>query len=410
MALRNASDAKRKKRDQADVSSRQERDAGQPDLFATEEGEPAEFAYEYTAAYIPYRGRKYVSENLLGKDFAFLRRPTNGVSPAFRVTFPDGHYFRKDGFDILSYDDKFFWPIRIGGREWDGRHLTEWEILHELKTGNWNVLRTFADIANVPDPPRPTRSEEDLVGVREFGCQAREFIVAEAKQLAHENILLHDGKAWFRGGEPVYANSLFWTFVPDVANTGADRSARIGEWLNVGSANFNTCQRMFRAGEFQLTDRYDDAEAAAAQHSVHAPMIEVLRPEMMRLVPARLRMDAIFRSAYGFSSWALHRWRRSGASDYERRLRELAWTIYDGGREDGDPEAIDSARLNALSRLRQFCETDELPEDRPHSFGMLAWDVRRFWETEKTYIRRVLRRQPPSFSPEDAAALEALAK
>lgn len=354
---------------------------------ADEDIVPAKFSFAFRAAFIPRRARKTQTELFLGHDFASLRRPNSGVEVAFRVTFPHRRWDYQKDFEILAYKDTLWWPLCMLCWEWEG-HLSEQDFLTELESGNWNLLFTFAGLIGDPTRPRPSRKVEDLIGARDISSNW-EIIASKARKLAHENFVLFGGKAWVRGGEPVYLNSSHWTYEAVAANPGADRSPR--PWAdgpNKPPGDFESGQRAIREGNFRTADRYDEADAIAREHSARAPHIDVLMPNMLRLVPARARLDAIFRMAFLFSLWA-HKNRGSALDD---RLIAITDSIIDAADEKGDDLLLDETRLRALKPLSDFIGEKGLPE-RPITFETLRWDLRPFWSDERRFVVKALKRQ-----------------
>lgn len=355
---------------------------------ADEDIVPAKFSFAFRASFIPRRARKTQTELFLGHDFASLRRPSSGVEVAFRVTFPHRRRDYQKDFEILAYKDTLWWPLCMLCREWEG-HLSEQDCLTELESGNWNLLFTFAGVIGDPTRPRPNRKVEDLIGARDISCPNWEIIAGNAKKMAYENFVLFGGKAWVRGGEPVYLNSSNWTYTAVAANPGADRSPRPrADWPNELPGDFAVAQRAIREGKFRTADRYDEADAIAREHSARAPHIDVLMPNMLRLVPARARLDAIFRNALRFSLWA----HKSLGSALDDRLFAITDSIIDAADEKGDDLLLDETRLRALKPLSDFIEEKGLPE-RPSTFDTLCWDLRPFWSEERRFVVKTLKRR-----------------
>lgn len=358
---------------------------------------PAKFSFAHRATFIPRRARNPRNELFLGHDYAELRRPNSGVEVAFRITFPHRRWDYQKNFEILAYGDALWWPLCMLCWEWEG-HLSEQDCLKELESGNWNLLSTFAGTIGDTTRARPDRKLEDLAGVRILCSASRETIAGKAKKLAHENFLLFAGKAWVRGGEPLYLNSSHWNYEAVAANPGPDRSPRPWvDWPNELPGDFEVAQRAIREGKFLTAGRYDEADAIAREHSTRAPHIEVMVPNLSNLISARARLDAIFRLALRFSLWA----QNSLGSSLDNWLFVVTELIIDAAGEEGDNSYLDDARLRALRCLHDYIEEKRLPE-RPVDFDTLRWDLRHFWSEEKRFIAQTFKRRKLSRVDDDA--------
>jgi hypothetical protein len=101
-------------------------------------------ALSYPVSFVPKACRKPTTEYFLADASANLRVvDLAGVEVAFRVQTSGGGFSQAEGtFEILSYDNQLWWPLRLFNRE-DGTFplATKDTLLNEIESGRENFLR-----------------------------------------------------------------------------------------------------------------------------------------------------------------------------------------------------------------------------------------------------------------------------
>lgn len=287
---------------------------------------PAKFSFAHRATFIPRRARNPRTELFLGHDFAALRRPSSDVVVAFRVTFPYRKRDYQKDFDILAYDDAFWWPLVMLCWEWEG-HLSEQDCLkdrkrklefalhvrvrdrrHHAAAAGPKTRRPRRRANSLELEPRDDRRQSQETGAGQFSFLRRENMGSRRRATLSQFLALD---LCGRGGQP---------------GSGPHATA-LGQLAKDPPGDYEVAQRAIRAGKFLTAGRYDEADASAKAHSARAPHIEVMMPDLLNLVPARARLDAIFRLAFRFSLWAQNglgsaidnRWSRNRSSTQRTR-------------------------------------------------------------------------------------------
>jgi len=182
-------------------------------------------ALSYSVSFIPKGCRKSTTEYFLADAFADLRAvDSTDAEVAFRVQ-TSGDFSQAEGtFDILSYDDQLWWPLRLFNRQ-DGTFplATADTLLNEIESGRENFLRLR------PMWLAPRRIE--TADIREIVSNGYQAALAGAQRKIADYLLLCGGKPYVADGEPVYVGS-------QIAGIGADRAARVQrDWTNYQARN-----------------------------------------------------------------------------------------------------------------------------------------------------------------------------
>ncbi|WFU23639.1 hypothetical protein QA649_37450 [Bradyrhizobium sp. CB1717] len=316
----------------------------------------------WSAELIPRRGRKLRTVHVSETIGAELRTPAaDEARVAFRLS--SGRSRRENhpsdgGTQILRCDGALWWPFspftddvrrqfhrppfqldRSHGIDDEGlrRHLADgaWDL---LALRNSHGIDPFEDL--VPYTALPI--------VRVWKKDNKEEMIALAQRRV-EDLLVWGGKAFVRGGEPVYLGDPHHEYLlAGVANVGADRSIEptatglpfdVGGWAHA--------QVLFMRGNFRRADS-EVPPAGRPSDSV----IKVLTPEMVRLDHTAVQLDAIYRCAH-------------------RALKDIedpVWTEIRGhfaqvSARDPTAAATSADRFDALVRLcRQAASQSDLPE------------------------------------------------
>ena len=219
-----------------------------------------------------------------------LNRPApSDVRKAFRIV--DRHMISNRLFsdDILLWNDRLFWPLRwrFGLEE----RVTEKELLEEIAYLDEDIFDQHPSRRVIePLVPRMT----DLIFRRVISNDFKRCF-AECLRKAESYLMIHDGRAYVAGGEPIYVVSesgLHW-----VRAVGPDRAADPDrQWiksdLNWRTNDDNLLKPVYRADQFEdvlknLMPRY---------RRPRLPTIEVLDDcPAVTAAPAEILCDSLYR-------------------------------------------------------------------------------------------------------------------
>jgi len=275
---------------------------------------PIEILLPWTAELIPRGCRNFRTVYVRETVHAEIRTPEpDEARVAFRLsTF----HSRREGIlpegkmDVVSCDGKLWWPFSPFTedvrspffRKNRDNYIDADRLLRDLAGGSDDLL-ALASFQGIGRHER-LLDHERLPLVRVWKEDNRSTMNALAQRRASENLMVWKGRAYARGGEPVYVQLPLGDGHSDdgMASVGIDRKVDpYAEGLPFDIGRFEYGQGALMAGKFQ---RADERALAEAHRSVitrtvskFEDLIEVLVPEAMRLDRASVRLDAIYRAA-----------------------------------------------------------------------------------------------------------------
>jgi hypothetical protein len=284
-------------------------------------------ALSYPASFIPKGCRKPTTEYFLADTFADLRAVNStDAEVAFRVQ-TSGDFRQAEGaFEILSYDDQLWWPLRLFNRQ-DGTFplATADTFLNEIESGRENFLRLR------PTWLAPRRIE--TAEIREIVSNGYQAALAGAERKIADYLLVCGGTPYVTDGEPVYVGS-------HIAGIGADRTARVQrDWTNYQARNASSTLRNFCRGQFYRADEFGNG--------ANRPYIESLRPDLVRAQRAEVQLDALFRCAL---EWLETKGKFPPADEVRRTVAIFS----DVADQDLRSPSISRDRLVALNYFMEF--------------------------------------------------------
>ncbi|WP_271609891.1 MULTISPECIES: hypothetical protein [unclassified Bradyrhizobium] len=263
---------------------------------------------------IPRGCRKFRTVYVEETVYAEIRAPEpEEARVAFRLStfhslregiLPDGK------MDVVSCDGELWWPVSPFTedvrspffRKNRDNYIDADRLLRELAGGSDDLL-ALASLQGI-EWYKQLVPHEELPLVRVWKEDNRSRINALAQRRASENLMVWKGRAYARGGEPVYAQLPLGDGHSDdgMASVGIDRTVDpYAEGLPFDIGRFEYGQGAFMAGQFQ---RADERALAEANRSVitrtvskFGDLIEVLMPEAIKLDRSAVRLDAIYRAA-----------------------------------------------------------------------------------------------------------------
>jgi hypothetical protein len=282
-------------------------------------------ALSYPVTFIPKGCRKPTTEYFLADEAAQLQT-VNAVDAdiAFRV-----HMSGAEGaFEILSWNDKLWWPLRLFSREEGAFTLATSEtLLSEIKTGRENFL--------LLRPMWLAARKIETAEIRTIMSNGHQAALATAQRKISDYLMLCGGMPYVAHGEAVYVDS-------GIAGIGADRTARVQrDWTNYQARSSSLTLRSFCRGDF-----YHAAEFGSA---AKRPYIEIVRPDLVRAPRAELQLDAFFRCAL---EWLEMKDKFPPAEEVRRGL-EIFSHVAD---QNLTSASISRDRLVALNYFMEFIE------------------------------------------------------
>jgi hypothetical protein len=234
-------------------------------------------ALSYPVSFVPKGCRKPTTEYFLADAFADLRAvDSNDAEVAFRVQASGNSSQAEGTFEILSYDDRLWWPLRLFNRQ-DGTFplATKDTLLNEIESGRENFLRLR--------PMWLAARRIETAEIREIVSNGYQAALAGAQRKITDYLLLCGATPYVADGEPVYVGS-------EIAGIGADRTALVRrDWTNYQARNSSSTLRNFCRGQFY--------RANAFGNGANRPYIESLRPDLIRVQSEEIQLDALFRCA-----------------------------------------------------------------------------------------------------------------
>jgi hypothetical protein len=158
-------------------------------------------ALSYPVSFIPKGCRKPTTEYFLSDTFADLRAvDSTDAEVAFRVQ-TSGDFSQAEGaFEIRSYDDQLWWPLRLFNRQ-DGTFplATADTLFTEIESGRENFLRLR--------PLWLAARRIETAEIREIVSNGYQAALAGAQRKIADYLLLCGGTPYVADGEPVYVGS-----------------------------------------------------------------------------------------------------------------------------------------------------------------------------------------------------------
>lgn len=258
--------------------------------------------FVHHAAFLVPRGSKPYDVWLSASTPAVIRSPRpDEAATAFRIRYQPSHGRVREETEIVAHDGHLWWPL--------------WT----------SSIRPDATLSGPPDetiaaddlglllrsrrPPFATRSEirnyADSWFVRERKTVGRWLSSDEEQKAAHtqrkvfENLMIWNGRAYARGGRPIYAQRPLGQGFYDtgVANTGYDRSVDPTEEMPWDIGRNRWAQEAIATGFFQPADQYKVAKKIHSKHRCDGGggRIEVMLPAHVEIAREELQLDALFR-------------------------------------------------------------------------------------------------------------------
>lgn len=334
---------------------------------------PVEILVPWRARVIRRRCRNPETIYVSGSVHAEIRTPApDEARVAFRLS--SGRSRRSGGptggwTQVVHCDGQLWWPLSPGTDDVRSRfyasrfgHNPEGIdaelLLRSLRDGAYDLLalRRFQDI----DLFEELVAFDDLPLIRVWEQDNRQEMEALAQRRASDLLMLWKGKAYARGGEPVFAQHPLGEGHSDdgIANTGVDRSVDpYATCLLFDVGRFEYGQRAFAAGKVQRADQRALAEANRSTItrtvSKFLDVIEVLMPEAIRLDRTAVRLDAIYRAVD-----------RALKSDKDPQWADIRGLFAEVSARDPAGAATSADRYDALVRFgRLAAGRDDLPEE-----------------------------------------------
>lgn len=284
-------------------------------------------ALSYPVSFIPKGCRKPTTEYFLSDTFADLRAvDSTDAEVAFRVQ-TSGDFSQAEGaFEIRSYDDQLWWPLRLFNRQ-DGTFplATADTLFTEIESGRENFLRLR--------PLWLAARRIETAEIREIVSNGYQAALAGAQRKIADYLLLCGGTPYVADGEPVYVGS-------HIAGIGADRTARVQrDWTNYQARSASSTLRNFCRGQFYRPDTFGKG---ANRH-----YIESLRPDLIRVQSEEVQLDALFRCAL---EWLETKGKFPPADEVQRTLAIFS----DVADQDRRSPSISGDRLLAMNYFMEF--------------------------------------------------------
>lgn len=309
---------------------------------------PVTIGFMFRREFVPRGCRLPRTEWFRGQDSALIRTiPASQATPAFRVRFPAKFFcgaardrlLPEIVLDLMRYDGSTWWPLFV----WEADRAP----FREISVGGlFRILAEEYDLFGFTPRTGDIVNDTGAIALARRLCHDdEETNLALARDRVRDNFLICDGRAYIRGGQPLYVNG--WLNSQrrryfSITNWGADRAIapvvglsfihRSREWLPT-----------FQSGDFWLATDRTSALAASGLNDEAAPRIEVLSLECVRDLRFELTLDAIFAGALE----ALERPARSWKPGRWGLVRELLTTDLAPGK-DAD---LNRRRFAALTDL-----------------------------------------------------------
>lgn len=263
----------------------------------------ADFVYQ--VSYLLRRGTKTYSTWLKASTPAVIRSPSSDeAAVAFRLLYwrPPENWVRKET-EIVAYDGKLYWPIhRFPIDNWRTREsfsqpdesITA-EHLIGLLQGDGPLFATRGDLINF------WHSKYNLEGktVGTWLGSERDHKSAEVQRKVFENLMIWRGRAYARGGPPVYAERPLGQgfFDTGIGNPGHDRSVDPTADMPWDLGRNYWCQEAIATGNFQRADEYKIAKKIHSKYHYDGEggRIKVMVPAFAEIAREELQLDAAFR-------------------------------------------------------------------------------------------------------------------
>ena len=367
---------------------------------------PIDILLPWKAEIIPRRCRRLRPVYLYETVHAEIRTPASDEARiAFRLSCAHwrGRNTLSDGkMDVVYCDGTLWWPVSPLTEDVrseihtpqltinPNHYIDADQLLGCIADGTRDLLalRNFQGIDLFEDLLRIA----DLPLVRVWKEDNKKEMEALAQRRASENLMIWKGKAFVRGGEPVYCQRPLDNHRSDdgMASVGASRAVDpYASGLPFDTGRFEWAQPAFMAGKFQRADERAFAEASrspSARGSKFDDFIEVLMPEAIKLDRAAVRLDAIYRAA--------DRALKAGDDPVWADMRE---SFAEVSARDPNGGSTSSDRFDALVRVRRLAE----------GRGDLIGEMQEVYESILAFESSgdVSDLGPSTLAPEDDAAL-----
>jgi hypothetical protein len=307
---------------------------------------PTPLGFNYRMEYVPKGARNPRLELFRGADTAVVRHIDAGeADPAFRISRPEldiwplvqprtprsnpwGFIRNAVTFEILYYEGCIWWPYMSETWQVTSTHIDAEECLRMIEKDK-----------DFFDAPRLNGSYDvatKLPQIRKSISDDRDEKLAQAQRKTYENILICDGKAYTRGGMPIYfrnyhGNKKVWE--TDIASVGPDRRGDPksgGLYAPPGSYCHRHTETALCRGHFWLADDAQSAIHAAHRRQTAFPTIDVLMPELIENVGQRIRLDSLFREVVRmFSDPFCDHWRSGCFRPFKNAFDALCERLVD---------------------------------------------------------------------------------
>jgi len=279
---------------------------------------PVPIGFPFQREFVPRGCRLPRTEWFRGRDSALMRAiEMSEATPAFRVRFPAKFFsgVARDRLmpeivlDLLSYEGGIWWPLFI----WEADRAPSREISVD---GLLRILHEEYDLFGFTSGAGDIVNDSGAIALARRLCRDdEERNLALARDRVRDSFLICGGRAYVRGGQPVYVNGWLNSQTRryfSITSCGADRS--IGPFLGVSFVyRSKEWRAAFQSGDFWLATDRVSALAASGMNDDAAPLIEVLLPECVTNVRFEITLDAIFAGAHDAierpaRSWKPERW------------------------------------------------------------------------------------------------------
>lgn len=285
---------------------------------------PVPLGFTYRMDYVPKGARNPRPGLFRGADVVGVRHiDAEEAEPAFRIRRPKLDIWpmvwprtprsnqwqmirSANKFEILLNDGSLWWPLRDDSTydKLNAPQMTAAECFHCIENDHH-----FFDSPSIDGC---YDVEKNVPAIRKLVRHNRGDKLAQAQRKTAENILICNGKAYARGGMPIFfrnhhGNKKVWEI--DIASVGPDRRADpIASGLEdpPGAYADHRTEPALGAGEFWLANDAQSAISAAHPRQTAFPKIEVLMPNLIENVRQQIRLDSIFRETrriFGRSGW-----------------------------------------------------------------------------------------------------------
>ena len=282
---------------------------------------PITLAFGYDARFIPKGCRLPRERYFLGRDTGMIRQAEpHEVAAAYRVHVPPFNNCPEYKYEILQFEDRLWWPIRllndaVPGNHEDARRYADVpagysaaRLIEELSSDGVEASRRFPQEKRrdgiVRDRFCRTSGLKPIesVTIRSIEWIRHDLSLARAQRQTAENLLLYDDKAYVLGGHPVFLESdRIDGDRPDfeVVSAAPDRSSwhPMAEYLPDYFGNSWSFRNGFDGGVCWYPDQAEAVPDRAFQAIEMMPRIETLIDPIESLPLIEIRLDALFRAA-----------------------------------------------------------------------------------------------------------------